>query len=482
MKSQTSQKSSFEFDQGKRALQHGAYQLAEKHFSNALKIKPDSIEIRAHLAYVFSITKQYSKATNELKVLLKTNINLAQTHHNLANVLFEQQLYDDAVVHYQSSLKIDPNSIDTLIDFGACYHKMSLLDNALSILNTAYSLNKNHPRMLHLLGVIYAENENYDVALSFLEKAANLAPKQTVYRLCFASVLEKASLEFEAEIEYHSCCESNPNHLEAFVQYGKFLLSNRYHDEALECFSRAEQLAPRNLDVRQNIAQCYLDMGNTESAIKVLNNSLADNPRSSPALVMLGQAYQEAGKLEDALAVSSKIISIDPSNHKSYTLQSRVKKSTPDDGLAEILIDNLNQNDLLSNRTEICFSLGKIFNDHKNYQDAFKYYAQGNAEINSTISYSKDEDADRFSKLIEFYNANLFKDHKELGCESNLPVMIVGMPRSSTTLTEQIISSHPDVIGAGEVSFWGAASKSLSHRLGTHSEYPKCVLEMKSSQ
>jgi tetratricopeptide (TPR) repeat protein len=476
------QEALFQFEQGKHALKLGAYPIAEEHFTKALKIMPNSIEIRAHLAYVFSITKQYSKAVNELKTLLKSNINLAQTHHNLANMLFQQQLYTEAVVHYQSSLKLDSKRIDTLIDFGACYYKMAMFDKALAILNQAYILNKNHPRILHLLGVIYAENQYYDMALSFLESAINSDPKQTVYRLSFANVLERASLEYEAELEYHHACESNPNYLDAFVQYGDFLLKNRYHNEALECFERAEQLAPKSLDILHNIAQCYLGMGNTMSAINVLSNALSDNPQSTSTLVILGQAYQEAGKLDDALAVSSKIISIDPNNHKSYTLQSRIKKSTPDDGLVESLLNKLNQSENLSDKTEICFSLGKIFNDHKNHHDAFKYYAQGNTEINAAISYSKDDDAERFNKLIEFYNTNLFNDLKDLGGESNLPVMIVGMPRSSTTLTEQIISSHPDVIGAGEVSFWGAASKSLPHRLGTDSKYPECVLEMKSSQ
>lgn len=473
---------SFEFDQGKRALQLGAYLLAEQHFIKALKINPNNIEVRAHLAFVYSATKQFAKATQELKALLKSNVNLAQTHHNLANILFEQHLYDEAVSHYQKAIKIDPQRLDTLIDLAACYQKTAQFDNALAILNQAYKLSKDNPRMLHLLGVIYAESEQYDIALNFLEKASNLAPKQTVYRLCFANVLERASLTTEAELEYHSVCENNPNFPDAFVQYGDFLLKNRYHDEALECFKRAEQLTPKSLDVLQSIAQCYSDMGNTGSAINVLTGALKDNPRSIPTFVMLGQAYQEVGKLDDAFAVSSEIISIDPNNHKSYTLQSRIKKSNPDDGLAEVLLAKLNQSNQLSDKTEICFSLGKVFNDHKNYLDAFKYYAQGNAEINSTIRYSKDEDADRFSKLIEFYNVNLFNDHIELGCESNLPIIIVGMPRSGTTLTEQIISSHPDVIGGGEVAFWGAASRSLPHRLETDSKYPECVLEMKSDQ
>lgn len=94
------------------------------------------------------------------------------------------------------------------------------------------------------------------------------------------------------------------------------------------------------------------------------------------------------------------------------------------------------------------------------------------------FNYSPELDEARFSKLIEIFNADFFKTHQHIGIQSKLPVIIVGMPRSGTILTEQIISSHPDVIGAGEVVFWSRAPNAMPLRLGTETPYPECVLKM----
>jgi tetratricopeptide (TPR) repeat protein len=224
-------------------------------------------------------------------------------------------------------------------------------------------------------------------------------------------------------------------------------------------------------------------MGDTDAALAKFNASLEIEPERISTLLELGQAYQETGKSDVAIVVANKMIAIDAALPKGYVLQARVKKSRPDDGLAENLIKIAAKKNLdEKSEINVNFALGKIFDDHKNYAEAFKYYAIGNALINKTIDYDKKADKANFSNLIEFFNTGFFASHQHLGTESNLPIMIVGMPRSGTTLTEQIISSHPNVIGAGEVRFWGGATDSVPLRLRSKTEYPVCLLEMKTEQ
>jgi hypothetical protein len=128
------------------------------------------------------------------------------------------------------------------------------------------------------------------------------------------------------------------------------------------------------------------------------------------------------------------------------------------------------------------FALGKIFDDHNNYPQAFKYYAAANALKNESFNYSAEADAARFSELIKVFNADFIQQQQHLGGGSDLPVFIVGMPRSATTLTEQIISSHPQVQAAGEVVFWGKAPVAMPLRLNTTTPYPQCVAEMLPQQ
>jgi tetratricopeptide (TPR) repeat protein len=471
------------FQQGQHATQLGLFDQAERHLLEVLKINPNLVEAQATLAFVYAASKQHAKAATQLKLLLKTNPNHAQTHLNLANSLYAQQLYDEAVTHYQAAIKNNPRFVDSHIHCGIAYRMLKNYDAAIACLHNALDLDKANARAFHVLGMVYVDIEDYNRALHCLESAAELAPKHAEFRVSFASVLEKASLDFEAGLQYHQACEIDPDYLDGFTLYGTYLLKNHRHDEALECVKYAEQLAPSNLDILDQLGNIYSGMSNTDFALEKFKAALEKDPNRLASLLGIGQVYKEVGNLAQAIDICDEIIAIDHTLPNGYLLKSSVKKSSPEDGLAKHLLEIAAQETLgEDNKIVTNFALGKIFDDQKNYTEAFKYYALGNALKNKTLNYSTEEDEARFTKLIDIFNAKLFKNYQHLGVESNLPVVIIGMPRSSTTLTEQIISSHPKVIGAGEVVFWGRAPIAMPLRLDSEAAYPECVLEMTAEQ
>jgi tetratricopeptide (TPR) repeat protein len=471
------------FQLGQRAMQLGLFSEAERHFLDTLSINPNVIEAQASLAYVYAASKQHAKAAKWLKALLKNNPKHAQTHYNLANNLYAQQLYDEAIDHYLATLSIDPKFVEAHIHCGITYRMLKNYDAAISCLQHALDLDKTNARAFHLLGMIYVDIEDYNRALHCLECATGLAPDHAEFRVSFARTLEKASLDFEAGLQYHRACEIDPNYLYGFMSYGTYLLKNHYRDEALECFIRAEKLDPNNIEITHRIGQSYLGMGNTEAALEKLSIVLQTNSDSLPVLTDMGQAYQETGKIGEALEVAYRMIDVNNNQPNGYLVRARIKKSVLGDGLAENLL-RVAKNEALDEQAKVItnFALGKVFDDHKNYAEAFKYYAIGNALINNRINYDEKVEETNFSNLIEFFNADFFASHQHLGAESKLPIVIVGMPRSGTTLTEQIISSHPNIIGAGEVAFWGGAPDSIPFRLNSKTPYPQCMLEMSVKQ
>ena len=471
------------FQQGQRALQAGAFSRAEKYFLDILKIGPTIIEAQNALAFVYVASKQHEKATAQLKTLLKSNPNHAQTHHNLANSLYEQKLYDDAINHYQTALKINPDLVDSHIHCGIAYRMLKNYDAAIACLHQSLNLDKANAKAFHVLGMIYVDIDDYPRALECLENATGLAPKHAEFRVSFANVLEKATLDYEAGIQFHQACETDPNYLDGFVLYGEFLLNHHRYNEALECVKRAEQLLPQDLDIFDQLGLTYLGLGDTDAALAKFNAALLKEPKRLSSLFGIGQVYQETGKLDAAIDIANHIIAIDENQPSGYLLKSRIKKSKQDDGLAENLLRFSERTDLGdTSKIDADFALGKIFDDQNNYAQAFKYYSLGNALKNKNLNYSAEADEERFSKLIEVFNADLFRERQNLGVENNLPIIIVGMPRSGTTLTEQIISSHPKVIGAGEVVFWGRAPTAMPLRLSTTTDYPECIREMTPEQ
>ncbi len=471
------------FQQGQQAIQMGLYSQAEKHFLDVLKINPSIIEANASLAFVYAASKQHAMATVQLKMLLKTKPDHAQTHHNLANSLYEQLLYDEAIIHYQAALNIDSKLLEAHIHCGIAYRMIKNYDAAIACLHHALDLDKVNARAFHVLGMVYVDSEDYNHALYCLESATGLAPKQAEFRVSFASVLEKASLDFEAGLEYHNACEIDPNYLDGFIAYGIYLTQHHRFDEALECAKRAKYLAPQNVDVINQLGNVYSGMNDAVAAIAQYHAALQIEPRRISSLLGLCQVYLELGNTSKGIEMCDEIIAIDKSLAKGYTLKARMKKSTSSDGLAEQLLQFTASNtDEDKIKLETHFALGKIYDDQNNYTEAFKHYTIGNKLKNKYLNYNREADEARFSSLIEVFHAGFFKNYQYIGVESELPVIIVGMPRSGTTLTEQIISSHPNVIGAGEVSFWGRAPTAMPLRLGTATPYPECIGELSIDQ
>lgn len=467
------------FQQGQRAIQLGQLNRAEKCYIDILKIGPDIIEAKNALAYIYTSTQQHEKAVAQLKVILGTQPNDSNAHHNLANNLFELQNYDEAIQHYQTAIKLNPNFVDSQTLCGIAYRKLKNYELAIQHFNQALKLDNTNAKAFHAMGMTYAEMEDYSQAVRCLETAVQLMPKNEEFNLGLGSVLEKAGREHDADIQYHHTCSHFPNYLDAFVLYGNLLSKNRFFYEALECFSHAHQLSPERLDISDNLGSTYLGLGNTEMAINLLSNVVAKEPKRVSTLIGLEQAYQDAGKLDAAIDLCDKIIAIDLNQPTGYLLKTKIRKSKTDDGLAEHLLKFTSKEELPdSDKIAINFALGKVYDDQNNYKQAFNYYAKGNALRSKNLNYTREESERSFSDIINLFNADFLKEHQHLGCESSLPIMIVGMPRSGTTLTEQIISSHSKVIGAGEVEFWGNTVSGMQSLIKSESDYPRCLKEM----
>jgi tetratricopeptide (TPR) repeat protein len=485
MKQYTQQQIKFlkeNFQQGQKAMQMGMFARAEKHFSDILKIDANIVEAQNALAFVYAASKQHDKAAVQFKIVLKTHPKDAHTHHNLANCLYEQALYSEAISHYKTALEINARLVDSYIHCGMAYRMLKNYDDAFKQFHLVLNLDKRNAKAFHTLGLTFADVADYPRALECLENAVGLLPNNLDYRLDFAKTLELAGLSFEAALQYHKACEENPSSLHAFLLYGGLLSKKLRYDEALECFSRAHELAPQRLDILEELGQTYLGLGNIEVAIDYFNRVLSIEPNRISSLSGIEQAYQDTGKLKQAIELCDQIISITPDQPTGYLLKSSITKSKADDGLSIHLKRFANQEDLIqTDKVAVNFALGKIYDDQADFRQAFQHYETANLLRNNKLNFSQSETEAVFTKLINTINADFIKQYQHIGVDSDLPILIVGMPRSATTLTEQIISSHPQVLGAGEVSYWSEVANSMPYRLSTSTHYPECLNELKPS-
>jgi tetratricopeptide (TPR) repeat protein len=201
------------------------------------------------------------------------------------------------------------------------------------------------------------------------------------------------------------------------------------------------------------------------------------------ALLGLGRTHMEAGHSIEAAAALESLIERYPDDPGGYSYLAMSRKFKSGDAVTpqlQALADKANDEE--AGTIALNFALGKIYDDCKQWDAAFTHYARGNRLRNAKYDYQPAQLEAKYDALMSVFSREFIEAHRDLGVESRLPVFIIGMPRSGTTLTEQIISSHPQVNGAGEVIFWGHAWEAVPYMLGTDQPYPECMALMSPDQ
>jgi len=217
--------------------------------------------------------------------------------------------------------------------------------------------------------------------------------------------------------------------------------------------------------------------GDLPGAIKLARRAVALDPTNAVFHTALGVAYRTAGRMDEAAAALERAIALDPHNPLPYYDLCMLKKIRPDDPhlvAMEGLIGAMGGFSILT-QTYFNFALAKAYDDLGRYDDAFRHLLRGNTLRRSRIANGGDEALAAFDRVRTVFDRDLIDTMAEAGYRSEIPVFIVGMPRSGTTLVEQILASHPSVHGAGELAHIADRANRLRAGPEGAARYPECV-------
>ena len=282
------------------------------------------------------------------------------------------------------------------------------------------------PEANNLMGTLAMEADDHAVAVEFFEKAVKGLPRDPMIRHNIGSAL---------------------------------VMLNAYH-EALPHLRRALDLKPGQIETLALIATCYNRMGRGKEAIQFAAKALRLNDTNVSARVAFAEAQINLGFMDEADAflkdTLAKRIAV-PRSYQSLATTRKFKSDAPE--LAAVRNELALTTWTDEERTPLNYAAAKMSNDAKLYDDAMDYYQKAKAA--SAARYDSNLYERRVDGLIDLFNPLFVATRKNFGDPSFKPVFIVGMPRSGTTLTEQIISSHPLVKGAGELSEMSSMARSL---------------------
>jgi tetratricopeptide (TPR) repeat protein len=311
----------------------------------------------------------------------------------------------------------------------------------------------NHAAALHFLGLLLHQTGRSEEGLELIEQSVTLQPENADFLNNMGTVMRDLGRVAAAVDFFRGAVDIRPDQLAARDNLGSSLKQLGQFDAAEEIYRSTISRNPFHVRARIGLAETLQEAGRLDEAIKLFREALSIRPKDAELLYGLGVAMMEKGKLDEAADLARQALAIAPNMAKAWLLLTQVKRQTErDKELAGMEAEHAKAPQGSLARMQLSFGLGKANDDLKDYGRAFDYFAEGNAIRRKAIDYDPARTRGEFEAMKATFDTAFFEKHRTSGISDDTPIFVVGMPRSGTTLVEQIIASHPQVFGAGELN------------------------------
>jgi Flp pilus assembly protein TadD len=305
---------------------------------------------------------------------------------------------------------------------------------------------------LHSLGLVAFHLGQFAQAIDLITRALELKSDFSEAYNSLGVILRKLGRLQDSESYCLRALEVQPAYPEAFYNLGNARLDQGRFQEGLESFCAALKIRPDYARAWNSKAVCLHQLGQFTLAQKSYRESLRLDACNSQTWNNLGNLLREQGDLIAGQQAYWSGIQANPRNTELLYHLATAGGSQNQDKLLSLGLELFDLPDLSSEeRIPLCFALGKMHENLEDHSEAFEFYAKGNQMQRAQISYEVSQTQDLFAKIPSIFSTRLVKELSSARVQTQLPVFILGMPRSGTTLVEQILASHSQVYGGGEL-------------------------------
>jgi Tfp pilus assembly protein PilF len=325
-------------------------------------------------------------------------------------------------------------------------------------LDTVETLIKDYPvepLLFNISGACYKAIGQVDAAVKCYEKALAIKPDFAEAHNNLGVTIQDLGQLNTAVRSFEKALALKPDYAEAHNNLGIVLMKLHQPDAAVKSYKNAIAIKPDYAKAYNNLGNTFMEMGQVKIAVKSYEKALALKPDYVGVHNNLGISFTELGQLDAAVKCYEKALALKPDFAEAhYNLSTHKKYMASDPQISKM--QSLLSSDMLSpsDRRHLCFALAKVNENLDNQDELFKYLHEANRLRKEELNYSLDRSKTLFSTVKEIFSSSYPDIEKSLSSEPSTfkPIFIVGMPRSGTTLVEQIISSHHAVHGAGELN------------------------------
>ena len=380
-----------------------------------------------------------------------------------ALALQRQSRLPEAEGLYRAVLQRLPDHPQALFNLGLIRVRRGEIENAIELFRKALEQNPDFAEAQNAIGIALRLNGREQEALAHYAAALAIKPDYAEVENNLGFALQALGRHAEAVEHFRQALALAPGYFEAETNIGAALRLLHRFAEAIEHYRKALAIRPRSAEAHNNLAAALQLLGQHDEALTEFERALALTPDLASAWHGRGTVLRTLGRLDAAQQSIEKAIAIAPRRAEFYRSLAETKRFVPGDvhgPLIEALagdIATLSADDQI----HLHFALGKFYADLAENERAFGHLLQGNALKRGQLAYDEAATMAYLDRIQILFSAAVMRERAGEGDPSPVPVFIIGMPRSGTSLVEQMLASHPQVHGAGELGDFETAVAAL---------------------
>jgi tetratricopeptide (TPR) repeat protein len=403
----------------------------------------------------------------------------------------------EALAKFDEAIALDANLFSARNNRGVALRDLGRIPDALASFDAALVVNPDQPDALNNRGRALVSLNRAEEALESFDRAIAASPARAATLNHRGAALMKLGRAEEALANFDAAIAIDPRVADSHNNRGTALLALGRGPDALVAFNRARALAPGAAEILANIGHALMELGHPVDALASYDLAITRRPDFDAAHDGRGNALARLGREREALASYDKAIALNPlsapaHNNKGLALlqlgeieegERFIEAAVALDKTSALSFHNLTLSKTfgegdatlrqmealardapalgLDKRIFVHFALGKAYADLKRYADSFHQFAEGNAWKRARSPYDEAESLGEMELTRALFSRAWIESFGGRGAPSSAPVFVFGMPRSGTTLVEQILAAHPGVHGAGEIKDFEQAANAL---------------------
>ncbi|GJL85522.1 MAG: hypothetical protein DHS20C02_12970 [Micavibrio sp.] len=479
----------------------GRLDEAEEACHKALEVAPDSVVALNNLGIILSKQIKFEESIDIWEKASELSPDEAMVWINWGNILREMGRLSESEEKCRKAIELAPDNPEALNNLGNALRDQSKPEEAIEYYRKAANIKPDYHQVHNNMAIAYADNcrfeesaiaakyavafkddfadgyinlsralcelGDYEPAHRAAQRSIHLDPENPETYLGLADVLLKSDQFDDGEAVLQEALKKEPNSARAYMKLCEIRDNMNDFEGAIEAIDKAIEISPDMAQPWMRKAMTYYLAGEVEAALETVDKALQLSPKWTVALQQKAEMLVAINENEQAEEIIREIFKVTKELPGTYGTLTSIKKfkSEDDEDFQNMLdledkVESFGQNLAAA----LYFAISDAYEQMKKYDQSFEYLKRANDIKRKSVPYITWKDMDYHGLVKEKYTPQLLKQNEGKGCDSDVPVFIVGMPRSGTTLTEQILAAHPDVLGAGELPYMGKVDKMTRHQ------------------